>query len=223
MQSLALSHSHFTTNHFVGQIRFNRDKRLLNLNRSTNARGRSSRAPPPPCFMSGPPAAEGPLQTFQQTRFQDCLEFPHVVTTTNGASESVVAPASPTIARESTPQDVSSFQHLEISSPQRRFTISEPLSSSQLAPVLARHRVSQSVESAYSPSTLSSTSPSGPPSRTLPQKPTRRTKAHVASACVNCKKKHLGCDSARPCRRCVLAGKAVSLFSPSFFGSNEHS
>jgi hypothetical protein len=40
---------------------------------------------------------------------------------------------------------------------------------------------------------------------------TRRTKAHVASACVNCKKKHLGCDSARPCRRCVLAGKAVSL------------
>ena len=40
--------------------------------------------------------------------------------------------------------------------------------------------------------------------------PTRRTKAHVASACVNCKKKHLGCDSARPCRRCILAGKAVS-------------
>jgi hypothetical protein len=27
---------------------------------------------------------------------------------------------------------------------------------------------------------------------------------------VNCKKKHLGCDPARPCRRCVLAGKAVS-------------
>ena len=42
--------------------------------------------------------------------------------------------------------------------------------------------------------------------------PTRRTKAHVASACVNCKKKHLGCDSQRPCRRCVLAGKAVSSF-----------
>lgn len=45
--------------------------------------------------------------------------------------------------------------------------------------------------------------------RSLAQKSTRRTKAHVASACVNCKKKHLGCDSARPCRRCVLAGKAV--------------
>jgi hypothetical protein len=49
------------------------------------------------------------------------------------------------------------------------------------------------------------------PTRSLAQKSTRRTKAHVASACVNCKKKHLGCDPARPCRRCVLAGKAVSL------------
>ncbi|KAJ5334448.1 hypothetical protein N7452_006851 [Penicillium brevicompactum] len=44
--------------------------------------------------------------------------------------------------------------------------------------------------------------------RSLVQKSTRRTKAHVASACVNCKKKHLGCDPARPCRRCVLSGKA---------------
>ena len=41
-------------------------------------------------------------------------------------------------------------------------------------------------------------------------KATRKTKAHVASACVNCKKKHLRCDSARPCRRCVQAGKEVS-------------
>ncbi|KAL1955437.1 hypothetical protein VTO42DRAFT_8530 [Malbranchea cinnamomea] len=44
----------------------------------------------------------------------------------------------------------------------------------------------------------------------LPPRPTRRTKAHVASACVNCKQKHLGCDSARPCRRCVIAGKEAS-------------
>ncbi|CRG86606.1 hypothetical protein PISL3812_03616 [Talaromyces islandicus] len=44
--------------------------------------------------------------------------------------------------------------------------------------------------------------------RSLPPRSTRRAKAHVASACVNCKRKHLGCDSARPCRRCVLSGKA---------------
>lgn len=38
----------------------------------------------------------------------------------------------------------------------------------------------------------------------------RRPKAHVASACVNCKRKHLRCDATRPCRRCVQAGKEVS-------------
>lgn len=38
---------------------------------------------------------------------------------------------------------------------------------------------------------------------------TRKAKAHVASACVNCKKKHLRCDNARPCRRCVQSGKEV--------------
>ncbi|CAO2650428.1 Nn.00g017200.m01.CDS01 [Neocucurbitaria sp. VM-36] len=43
------------------------------------------------------------------------------------------------------------------------------------------------------------------PSR--PIKPARRTKAHVASACVNCKKAHLSCDIQRPCGRCVASGK----------------
>ncbi|PVI02048.1 hypothetical protein DM02DRAFT_523742 [Periconia macrospinosa] len=38
-------------------------------------------------------------------------------------------------------------------------------------------------------------------------KPARRTKAHVASACVNCKKAHLSCDVQRPCGRCVASGK----------------
>jgi hypothetical protein len=50
-----------------------------------------------------------------------------------------------------------------------------------------------------------------PPSR--PSKPARRTKAHVASACVNCKKAHLSCDVQRPCGRCVASGKQVSLHS----------
>jgi hypothetical protein len=50
-----------------------------------------------------------------------------------------------------------------------------------------------------------------PPAR--PTKPARRTKAHVASACVNCKKAHLSCDVQRPCGRCVASGKQVG--SPS--------
>lgn len=45
-------------------------------------------------------------------------------------------------------------------------------------------------------------------------KPARRTKAHVASACVNCKKAHLSCDVQRPCGRCVASGKQVSALLP---------
>jgi hypothetical protein len=47
-----------------------------------------------------------------------------------------------------------------------------------------------------------------PPARST--KPARRTKAHVASACVNCKKAHLSCDVQRPCGRCIASGKQVS-------------
>ena len=38
----------------------------------------------------------------------------------------------------------------------------------------------------------------------------RRAKAHVPSACVNCKKKHLACETKRPCNRCVQTGKQVA-------------
>ncbi|KAK3390375.1 hypothetical protein B0H63DRAFT_519602 [Podospora didyma] len=38
-------------------------------------------------------------------------------------------------------------------------------------------------------------------------KPQRKTKGHVASACVPCKKAHLRCDARRPCSRCEQNGK----------------
>lgn len=38
----------------------------------------------------------------------------------------------------------------------------------------------------------------------------RRSKTHVASACVNCKRAHLSCDVQRPCARCVASGKQDS-------------
>lgn len=38
----------------------------------------------------------------------------------------------------------------------------------------------------------------------------RRAKAHVPSACVNCKRKHLACETKRPCNRCLSTGKEVS-------------
>ena len=39
----------------------------------------------------------------------------------------------------------------------------------------------------------------------------RRQKAHVPSACVNCKRKHLACETKRPCNRCVQTGKEASF------------
>lgn len=57
---------------------------------------------------------------------------------------------------------------------------------------------------ALAPSALS-TSATSP----LSTKTVRKSKAHVASACVNCKKAHLSCDVARPCARCVASNKQV--------------
>jgi hypothetical protein len=37
----------------------------------------------------------------------------------------------------------------------------------------------------------------------------RKSRGHVASACINCKKAHLSCDIERPCARCVASGKQV--------------
>lgn len=51
------------------------------------------------------------------------------------------------------------------------------------------------------------------PTLTSPTQPKsgRKAKAHVASACMNCKRAHLSCDAQRPCTRCVTSGKQVSF------------
>lgn len=46
-----------------------------------------------------------------------------------------------------------------------------------------------------------------PGTRVTSPRSQRKTKGHVASACVPCKKAHLRCDSQRPCSRCVTHGK----------------
>ncbi|KAE8393366.1 hypothetical protein BDV23DRAFT_180700 [Aspergillus alliaceus] len=92
--------------------------------------------------------------------------------------------------------------------PRQPFPVSDSFTA-RLPPSLSVPATSQPPVPPFSQSTFG-TSPPGAAGRALPQKPTRRTKAHVASACVNCKKKHLGCDPARPCRRCVLSGKEAT-------------
>jgi hypothetical protein len=68
------------------------------------------------------------------------------------------------------------------------------------------------VDPAYQQGPTSLSSSSAP--RT--QRATRRTKAHVAKACQNCKKAHLSCDEARPCARCVGSGKQVRNYTTNF-------
>ncbi|KAI1327510.1 hypothetical protein F5Y16DRAFT_192065 [Xylariaceae sp. FL0255] len=55
------------------------------------------------------------------------------------------------------------------------------------------------------PMPLSQPAPINPPF-TSP-KSQRKTKGHVAAACVPCKKAHLRCDAQRPCSRCLSSGK----------------
>lgn len=205
MQSLLLSPSPLTTNHF-GRISINSGSLPLIPDRSTNAQRRSSYVPLPPCFMSGHPAAEDLLKSLKdpRPRHPERSGFLDTVTT----NEEPEAPPA-------------SSSNIDEAASQREFLVSEAQISPRNTPVFGGQSVSQPVESPYV-SSAPFIGPSGPAAGVLAQRPTRRAKAHVASACVNCKKKHLGCDSARPCRRCILAGKAVCLAVPSWFPNIKH-
>ncbi|KAJ0418492.1 hypothetical protein BJY00DRAFT_177573 [Aspergillus carlsbadensis] len=219
MQSLVLPPASFVAPDF-GRLQYFGSERLpLNQSRTANARRSTPRDLPPPSSMSRPAPVEDPLDTLRNVRRPVYPELPQPVTTvavtTAGgtvpstsisASGSIISPISPdlTIGHGSAlhrigtgPGDDTSRQPL---------TYNEAFPSARLPQSLTVQPSSQPSTATYPQSTFGA-STAGPASRTLPQKTTRRTKAHVASACVNCKKKHLGCDPARPCRRCVLSNK----------------
>ncbi|KAJ6133827.1 hypothetical protein N7523_000149 [Penicillium sp. IBT 18751x] len=190
MQPLVLHPPSLATAQF-GQPRFNSGPERLPLSRPwSNARGCSPRASVLRQSMSGSPPAELPSVTSGEPKPSYPLSSPVVVTTGEPASSSTAAVPTPLVPNE--PQ-----------LPQLQSRYGE-----QTAPAYVGSPRPLPGAPPYPSSTLESPG-TGPATRSLVQKSTRRTKAHVASACVNCKKKHLGCDPARPCRRCVLAGKAV--------------
>lgn len=210
MQPLVLHPPSLTTAQF-GQPRFNSAPERLPLNRSwsTNARGSSPRAPPPRQPMSGSPPAEEEHSVTSKEPKAETTTTAAAVTTTEPATAPASAPATSTTA------EVASSSVSTAATGQPLPATSEPVSA-QIPPRFGDHGASphpgspRPLEAAAYPLPPLESSASGPATRSSAQKSTRRTKAHVASACVNCKKKHLGCDPARPCRRCVLAGKAVS-------------
>ncbi|PTU23190.1 hypothetical protein P175DRAFT_0507918 [Aspergillus ochraceoroseus IBT 24754] len=219
MQSLVLPPS-FVASEF-GHPRFaSAPERLpLNLPRSTNARRCTPRDLPLPRSMSSSVPAEDPLEISGNARRPGHPDVPQpvtAVTTTAGAaaaSTGVSGPVLPPGSPDPAAVHEAVLQQL-VSAPRdetfrQSFAISEPFPSSRLPSSLTGPGSTQSVTATYHQPTFGG-SPPGQASRALPQKPTRRTKAHVASACVNCKKKHLGCDPARPCRRCVLSGKEAT-------------
>lgn len=89
-----------------------------------------------------------------------------------------------------------------------RAVYSEPFASApqvSIAQVLGSQQFGVQVPPGLYPGPVSAPTPSVP---RIPRT-SRRTKAHVAKACQNCKKAHLSCDEARPCARCVASGKQV--------------
>lgn len=195
MQPLVLHPPSLATAQF-GQPRFNSGPERLPLSRPwSNARGCSPRASVLRQSMSGSPAAELPSVISGEPKPAHPLSSPVVVTTGDPASSSAAAVPAPLVQHEPQPPQL------------------PPRYGEQTAPAYGGSPRPVPGAPSYPLSTLESPVP-GPATRSLAQKSTRRTKAHVASACVNCKKKHLGCDPARPCRRCVLGGKAVSSQFP---------
>lgn len=224
MQSLLLPPAPFVTTPQFGLSRLDPHPERIPLSRprSTHARGYSPRALPPPRLMSGSGPKDDPLDTSGHARRQRHAAFPEPLslTTTRAASTATTAstPTTGTAAITTTtasgplvtptlPAPSSSHDK-----PQAPLSLHDEPSPRWPPPPYAFQGLSQPQDLSYPPVPVKLTTSSSPGTATegLSQKPTRRTKAHVASACVNCKKKHLGCDAARPCRRCVLSGKAVS-------------
>ncbi|KAJ5712486.1 hypothetical protein N7493_008954 [Penicillium malachiteum] len=226
MQPLVLHPPSLTTAQF-GQPRFNSGPERLPLNRpwSTNARGCSPRAPLARQSMSGSPPTAEPSVTSGES---DPRGYPVSSPAVTSAEEATVVPVTgpPQLPAPADPLPPSilprygeqhQHQHQHQHQPQQQQQQQQQHQQHQQhhhhhhqhAPLYAESQRIPAGPSSYPISSLESALP-GPASRSLAQKSTRRTKAHVASACVNCKKKHLGCDPARPCRRCVLAGKASS-------------
>lgn len=222
MQSLILPPAPFVTTPQFGLPRLDPDPERIPLSRprSTHARGYSPRALPPPRLMSGSGPKDDPLDVSGHARRHRHADFPEPLATTRPetAATTVTATTATTTTAAPGPLVTPTFPTPSSSGqdkPQPPLSLHDEPSPRWPPPPYAFQGLSQPQELSYPPvpGNLATSSSPGTATGGLSQKPTRRTKAHVASACVNCKKKHLGCDAARPCRRCVLSGKAVSLQS----------
>ncbi|KAF7167852.1 hypothetical protein CNMCM5623_001015 [Aspergillus felis] len=198
MQSLVLPPTALVSTQF-GHPKFSSASERLALNYTlpTNARLCNPRDLPPVHPMSSSVPAEDPLETPRHVR-----PTPHSTGLPTVTAVSVTAPAVTTASVSETAlasgssgpatghtsafqQYVAQVTREEIRPP---FIFNETAPNSQAPLGTTEQRAAQEPSTTF-PSSSFGTSP---PARELLPKGTRRTKAHVASACVNCKKKHLG-------------------------------
>ncbi|KAM3495391.1 hypothetical protein MY3957_001414 [Beauveria namnaoensis] len=109
------------------------------------------------------------------------------------------------------PQETSRGPHIRRSSEHRlppllTYNTPEPVNSFYGTPVQRYASPASSSITQHSDSQPRSSVPDSS-IRALSPRSQRKTKGHVASACVPCKKAHLRCDAQRPCARCVSHGK----------------
>ena len=181
--------------------RFDSDPSRFSLNLSL------SKPIPTPCWaslpsppMSGSPPPEHPLEPPQaagrRRKRSDTpnIHAPSPVSTPVVTTATIVAETRPERHRDVLPTTGISIQPATWPTP---YLATQSYGLGAGAPALTGPATS-SLQPQYV------TGPSSP-------KSTRKSKVHVLSACVNCKKKHLRCDNSRPCHRCVQSGKEVGF------------
>lgn len=152
------------------------------------------------CYLSPPMSA-----SFSRPNFDDYSQGRQ----DDRRYQKVTPPSRPSTANKHSPGSASTL-HLDKSQAKDiRGGVSTPDSSGLQSQAVAR-RYNESTNGEHSSNTHDSSEAQlvpGPPGIA------RRAKAHVPSACVNCKKKHLACETKRPCNRCTQTGKEVTRYS----------
>ncbi|KAK4617509.1 hypothetical protein CLAFUW4_12239 [Fulvia fulva] len=159
-------------------------------------RGEASYPSPP---MSNPPS---PLEHSQDERTPLVTTLGEQSIATSASSTSTSMPG----IAISAPTHATSFLHAsnlpgQSSSP----SAAAPLSTSTQPSLQRPHATSSTSALPFAQSSLSLARPTS-------SRGGRKSKAHVASACINCKKAHLSCDVNRPCARCVASGKQDTCY-----------
>lgn len=174
-------------------------KRRVRPSLDPTGRGEASYPSPP---MSNPPS---PLEYPQD-------EHTHPVATSDEQSTSASRPAlstsMPGVALSAPTPASSFFRAPTLSAHLPSLSAAAPISSSAGFSLQRPHASSSSTSNVLQGP--QDTQPAGRPSSS---RGGRKSKAHVASACINCKKAHLSCDVNRPCARCVASGKQVRLLA----------